>query len=63
MKRHKGISFFTKSPDVFFNWKKKKSVLLMVPLSGMNPSCVILITGETWKTKLLVASNALYESQ
>lgn len=35
----------------------------MVPLSRMNPSCVILITGETWKAKLFVASSALYESQ
>lgn len=27
MKRHKGISFFTKSPDVFFNWEKKKKCI------------------------------------
>uniref|UniRef100_A0A8C4JQB0 NIPA like domain containing 1 n=1 Tax=Dromaius novaehollandiae TaxID=8790 RepID=A0A8C4JQB0_DRONO len=38
----------------FFSWGKKKeaSVLQMMQHSRMNSSCVILITGETWKTKL-----------
>lgn len=56
MNRHSGTSFSTKCPSGFFSWKKKKnmSVLLMVPPSRMNPSCVILIRGNHGKQNYLL---------